>query len=95
MKYNIYSIAFSRDNQRAFISDYSGNIKKIEWQANTNSRDKFQFSPDSKKVDRGDTHSICLTKDKKYLLVGSKAKVSILKTTTRELTKESKLTEGV
>ena len=50
MTYDIQSIAFSRDNQKAFISDYGGNIKIIKWQAGANSRDEFDFTGEPKEV---------------------------------------------
>ena len=73
MSNNIYSMACSRDNQSAFISDWYGNIKIINWKADANSGDDFYFSEDFKIGTR--THSICLTKDEKYLLVASSIEI--------------------
>ena len=91
----IFSVAFSRDNQSVFISDLDGNIKMIKWQTGANSWDDFDFSEEPKKVVNCLTDSICLTKDEKYLLVGSKESLCVFETETREVTKEFKLTTYV
>ena len=52
MPQHISSIALSRDNQSAFISDFNGNIKMIKWQAGANSGDGFDFTEQPKKVDK-------------------------------------------
>ena len=84
----ILPVAFSRYNQAAFISDYKGNIKQAKWQAGANSRDDFDFSEEHKKVGNGSTVSICLTKDEKYLIVGSFQLVSVFGTMTRKIIRE-------
>ena len=91
MTSEIVSVAFSRDNQSAFISDYDGNIKMIKWKAGANSGDDFDFIEEPKKVGRYGTVSICLTKDEKYLIVGSFELVSMFETKTREVKKEFNL----
>ena len=91
----ICSVAFSRDNKSAFISDWSGHIKMINWQAGANSGDDFDCSEEPKKVGRHRTDSICLTKDEKYLLVESEESLSVFETTTRQVKKEINLTEAV
>ena len=90
----IFSVAFLRDNQSLFISEYSGNIKMIKWKTGANSGDDFDFSEEPKKVGFC-TESICLTKDDKYLLVGSYELISVFDTMTREVTKEFYLTSIV
>ena len=92
---DIHSMAFSRNNQSVFISDYSGNIKTIKWKAGVNSGDEFDFTEELKKVGNNFTSSICLTKDEKYLLVGSHELVSVFETTKNKITKEFKLTNFV
>ena len=92
---NIYSIAFSRDNKSAFISDYYGNIKKINWLAGASSDNEFDFTEEPKQVGTCYTWSICLTKDEKYLLVGSNQLVCVFETKIKEVTKEFKLTHTV
>ena len=82
---DIYSMAFSRDNQTAYISDYDGNIKIINWCLGADSEHDFDFNEQPKKVGYGETRSICLTKDEKYLLVGSKGLVAVFETTTKEV----------
>ena len=91
----ILSVAFSRDNQSVFISDYKGNIKRINWQAGAKSINNFDFSEEPKKVGKGFTFSICLTKDEKYLLVGSHEGLLVFETATREIIKEFQLTDVV
>ena len=95
MRVDITSVTSLRDNQRAFITDWYGNIKMIKWQTDANSRDEFDFTEELKKVGSNSTVSTCLTKDEKYLLVGSFQLVSVFETTTREVTKEFKLTTNV
>ena len=91
----IFSVAFTQDNQRVFISDENRNIKMINWQADANSGFKFDFTQKPEKVGKGSINSICLTKDDKYLLVGSKKLVSVFETATRKVTKEFKLKNQV
>ena len=88
---DIGSVAFSYDNQSAFISDDQGNIKMINWEAGANSGDDFDLTQDSKKIGNYCTGSICLTKDDKYLFVGSDESVSVFETTTKEVIKEFEL----
>ena len=88
MPYHIFSVAFSRDNLSAFISDYIGNIKMIKWQAGANSGDEFDFTEKPKKVGDNLTSSICLTTDEKYLLIGSQYSVFVFETKTRKVKKE-------
>ena len=95
MSDEIASVAFSRDNQTAFISDWSGYIKIIKWQAGANSGDDFNLIEEPIKVGNQYTESICLTKDEKYLLVGSNELLTIFETTTREITKKFELTYTV
>ena len=91
MSNDIRSVAFSRDNHTAFISDNGGNIKMIKWKSDANSGNDFDFTHDFKKVGNAMTQSICLTKDEKFLLVGSNSLVSVLETATREVVKEFKM----
>ena len=67
----------------------------IKWLAGANSGGDFDFTEKPKKVGNDCTFSICLTKDEKYLLVGSTGLVRVFETTTREVTKEFKLTTFV
>ena len=94
LKY-IRSVAFSRDNQSAFISDETGHIKLIKWQAGANSGDDFDFSEEPKKVGNNGIGSICLTKDEKYLLFGSYKAVHVFETTKRFVLKEFKMASSV
>ena len=80
-------MAFSRDNQRVFISDYDGDIATIKWQAGANSKADFDFTDNIFETGKSGTWSICLTKDEKYLLVGSRKKLSLLETASGEVTK--------
>ena len=84
----IWSVAFSRDNQNSFISDYNGNIKMINWQTVANSEGDLSLPFFYKRPHHGATESIHLTKDEKYLVVGSYESVIIFDTATREITKE-------
>ena len=88
-------MTFSRDNLSAFISDMNGSIKMIKWQAGADSGYDFDFTEEPKRLDKLATRSICLTKDEKYLLVGSGPLLSVLETETREVTKEFKLKDGI
>ena len=96
---NIYSVAFSHDNHCAFIGLWNGFIKIIRWKAGANSGDDFNSSEEPKRVGTGSTYSICLTRDDKYLLVGSRALVSVIKAKSlrwkKKVIKEFKLTDEV
>ena len=91
----IHSVAFSCDNKSAFISNWDGNIKILKWETGAKSGDDFYFTQKSKQVGNNYTLTICLTKDEKYLLVGSHLLVSVFKTATREITKEFKMSTSV
>ena len=89
MESGIQSVAISTDNQKAFISDHSGNIKIIKWKPEAGSiKISGHSEEENTKVGNNLTYSICLTKDEKYLLVGSDGLVSLFETETREVTKE-------
>ena len=95
ISYAIFSVAFSRDNQRVFISDQEGSIKMIKWQANANSEDDFDFSEEPKILSDGVIISMCLTKDEKYLLVGQSESLRVVETETRKVTKEFRMKDYV
>ena len=63
----------------------------INWQADTNSEIEFDFTEEPKQVGNSLISSICLTKDEKYLLVGSYEYVRVFETATREVIKKFKL----
>ena len=67
----------------------------IKWKAGVNSGDEFDFAEEPKKVGLEKTWSICLTKDEKYLLVGSYSLVSVFETKTREVIEEFYLIDYV
>ena len=85
-------MAFSRDNESVFISDRDGNIKIINWKRGTNFGNDFDFTQNSKKIGKCGTDSICLTKDEKYLLIGSEELLIVFETSTKKVIKEFKLT---
>ena len=66
----------------------------IKWQAGANFEDDFEFTQDYKPTTNASC-PICLTKDDKYLLVGSNKLVSVFETTTRELMTEFELSDTV
>ena len=90
----IFSMAFSCDNQTAFITGEYGNVKILKWKAGANSGDDFDLTK-PKKVGGNYTVSICLTKDEKYLLLGSIQLVSVLEKATKKVTKEFKMPDTV
>ena len=91
MPHHIYSIAFSRDNQKAFVSEFNGSIKMIKWEEGANSGRDFSFNHGSDYVGSSYTYSICLTKDEKYLLVVSYELLCVFDTTKRIVVKTFKL----
>ena len=84
-------MAFTQDNQGAFISEYSGKIKMIRWKPNANTELDFDFTQKIFRVGNSSTFQICLTRDDKNLLVGSKGLVNVFNIETRNVTKEYKL----
>ena len=95
LKDEIHSVAFTQDNQSAYISDLTGNIRMIKWKLNASSGHDFDLTQKSKVVGASITREICLTKDDTNLLVGSDELVSVFNTETREVTKEFKFTDVV
>ena len=87
VQFNIHSIAFSKDNQTAFISDYDGNLRKITWQEGATSWDDFDFTKELINRDMSCTKDICLSKDEKYIVQFS-SRILILSSTTFEVIKE-------
>ena len=85
-------MVFLRDNQSAFISNWVGDIKIIKWKAGANSGDEFDYAEEPKKVGKDHSQSICLTKDEKYLLVGSKSLVRVFEIITGKIIKQFELT---
>ena len=65
-------MTFLLGNQSVSISDYIGTIKKIKWQADTNSGDGFDFNEGLEHVGNCHTESICLTKDREFNLLDQK-----------------------
>ena len=88
-------MAFSRDNKRAFISDMDGNLRIIKWQAGANSRDEFDLTEQPKRVIKRIIDSICLTKDEKYIIIGSQQLVCVYVTVTSEVIKTYKMKRHV
>ena len=69
---NIHSMAFTRDNISAYVSDWSGNIKMIEWTESGDSTPTFDLTQEFTQVGNKWTYIICLTENERILLVGSK-----------------------
>ena len=92
---SICSVAFTQDNQSAFISDLGGKIKMIKWTPNATSENDFDFNKKTTQVGQCNTYNICLTRDDKNLLVGSDQLVSVYNIKTRNVTKEFKLNATV
>ena len=90
MEDDICSIAFSRDNQSAWVSGFNGYIKMIKWQTGASSGDDFDFADKVERVGAGGTNSICLTKDEKYLLVGSSKAMSVFEIETTRVIRKIK-----
>ena len=98
LKEYISSVAFTKDNQSAFIGFLKGTIQLIKWKADANSEDDFDFSEEPIKVLHSPLHvlwTICLTKDEKNLLCGKTQLLSILNIEKRKVIKEFKLTGKV
>ena len=87
----IESVAISRDNLHAYISDTDGNIAKMKWDPNASTRNDFKFTKNSK-VGTFATHRICLSSDEKNLFVGSCGIVRVFSTQKWKITKEFNLT---
>ena len=84
---SIHSMAFTQDNQGAYISDCSGNIKMIKWKPNASSEDDFDFSQYLIQLGTKGTYEICLTRDDKNLFVGSYHTLIVFNTKTVKVTK--------
>ena len=93
-RHDIHSMVFSRDNKTAYMVDFYGGIRIINFKANTNLEIEC-MSQKKKKVGNDNAYSICLTKDEKYLLIGSRDLISVFDTTTREVTKKINLDDFV
>ena len=94
---DIHSVAFTHDNQSAFISCIKGSINVIKWQADAKSGDVNFDDPVKFYLhnQRRETTSICLTNDDKYLLIGCERRVRIFDTTTKEKIKRFEIPFGV
>ena len=85
------SVAFTQDNQRAFIGYHDGHVKMIKWKPNASTEHDFDFKQSSIKMGNDYTFQLCLTRDDKNILVGSKGLLSIFNTRTRVLINQFKL----
>ena len=81
MNHNIYSVAITKDNKYAYISDVTGSIKKLNI-------DTLEFTEDFKRIGRYTTNGICLANDDEILLVGSEKTVRVFDIEKREIVKE-------
>ncbi len=88
-------MAFTQDNQSAFISDRGGKIKIIKWTPNAKTEHDFKLYQNSTQVGKNWTLQICLTRDDKNLLVGSLRLVSVSNTETRNVIKEFEMNDHV
>jgi len=70
----IYSMAFTQDHSTAYMNEYYGIIKIINWKNNATCEQDFDFTENPIQVGKICTSTICLTKDDKNLLVGSEYK---------------------
>ena len=93
-KSHINSVAFTRNNQSAYIADFNGNIALIKWKENSSSANDFDTQVLTQ-VGNECTYAICLTKDEKYLLVGSKGLLSMINTRTRKVITQFNLTATI
>ena len=91
----IFGVTFSRDNQNACIGDNNGLFKMIKWKADAKSGDDFHFTKKSNNVGHFPSGAMCLTKDDKYLLVGSSKYVCVFENKTRKVKKKFKLKSNI
>ena len=84
-------MAFSHDSKSVFISDGAGNIKMEKWREDTYPGHESNYTEEPIKVGGSNTYSICLTKDEKYLLVGSNKLLQVFETTEKIVQKKFKL----
>ena len=94
MQHSIFSVTFSRDNQKAFISDIYGSIKMIKWQVGSNSRDIFDFKDEPKHYGGQQTYAISLSNDEKYLIVGGHRLLTIIEVSKKRVVKNYRTTYG-
>jgi len=73
----IFSVAFSKTNNKAYVSDYYGNIMIVSWKDNAIKEEDFDSNQKAIKVidEQYGTVSIMLSSDDSELLVGSKNSV--------------------
>ena len=94
----IYSIAFTKNNRTAYISDGDGYIRMMKWKQNANTEEDFELLKFKKsellKIGNKYTYNICLTNDEENLIIGSGSigKVYILNLYSEEVIKEFNLT---
>ena len=95
MQNYIHSVTFTKNNQGAYISDRSGNIKMIKWTPNASSEHDFDLTQNSTQLCMGYISEICLTKDEKNLLFGLPGLLGVFNTEIRNVTKEFILSDYV
>ena len=91
----IQSVAFSRNNQSAYICDWSGKIQKITWKPNANSENDFDFTENGTQIGDNFTFSICLTRNEKYLFVGILGFVCVVDTRNMKVRKKLKMSHDL
>jgi len=74
---SICSVAFSKTNNKAYVSDLCGNIMIVSWKDNAIKEEDFDSNQKAIKVidEQDGTMSITLSSDDSELLVGSKNSV--------------------
>lgn len=84
----ILNIAVTKNSQHAYVSDWSGDLKKLSLNSNISLTDKYPFHGNSP------VRSLCLILNDEILLIGCNKGIFSLDLTYRKL-KKFYITEGV
>jgi len=70
LKKDIYSMIITKDDQNVYITDISGNMRRMQWKKNTFSKDGYEFiNAKEENIGSDFTYKVCLTKDEENLVV--------------------------
>jgi len=89
LKYGIFSVAFTMDNQGAYINGSNVGVKLVKWKQNATCEDHFDLTQDSTPVGEvGTCWSMCFSPNDEELLIADNNYLLLFNTQTKKVTKD-------
>jgi len=95
LKYSIFAVAFTMDNQGAYINGSNVGVKLVKWKQNATCEDHFDLTQDSTPLGGVGSCSMCFSPNDEELLIANNNNLLLFNTQTKKVTKELKFDSDI